>query len=237
MPAARPECASDLSLANGRVWRGKQDAAGALVGAQRLAQAALDERRARWDRLSGWLLAEWGEGRAMSHAEQRKVGLGLLFVSPWLVGFLVFFVYPLACAVYYSCCDYSVLTTAAWVSPANYRGLFTDRRFWQAMGNTLFFEAFSILLGFVVSFSLALLVMALFQFMATRSDFLGTLLYLAERQDLTLVLGLKNFQTQHGGTEWHYFMAGTTLVVLPMICLFFLAQRSFIEGIATTGGK
>ena len=83
----------------------------------------------------------------------------------------------------------------------------------------------------------ALLVVALFQFMATWNDFLGPLLYLVEQKDFTLVLGLQNFQTQHGGTEWHHLMAASALVVLPVIALFFLAQRSFIEGIATTGGK
>ena len=83
----------------------------------------------------------------------------------------------------------------------------------------------------------ALLVVALFQFMATWNDFLGPLIYLVEQKDYTLSLGLQSFQSQHGGTAWHQLMAASTLVVLPVIALFFLAQRSFIEGIATTGGK
>ena len=83
----------------------------------------------------------------------------------------------------------------------------------------------------------ALLVVALFQFMATWNDFLGPLIYLVEQKDYTLVLGLQSFQSQHGGTAWHQLMAASTLVVLPVVVLFFLAQRSFIEGIATTGGK
>ena len=83
----------------------------------------------------------------------------------------------------------------------------------------------------------ALLVVALFQFMATWNDFLGPLIYLVEQKDYTLVLGLQAFQSQHGGTAWHQLMAASTMVVLPVVALFFLAQRSFIEGIATTGGK
>ena len=79
--------------------------------------------------------------------------------------------------------------------------------------------------------------MALFQFMFTWNDFLGPLIYLAEQKDFTLALGLQSFQSQQGGTAWHQLMAASTLVVLPVIVLFFLAQRSFIEGIATTGGK
>ena len=93
----------------------------------------------------------------MTRGEWRKVRLGLLFVSPWLVGFSLFFIYPLASAVYYSLCDYSVLTSATFIGAANYRDLWTDGKFWQALSNTFFFAAFAIPLGFCVSFFLALL--------------------------------------------------------------------------------
>ncbi len=83
----------------------------------------------------------------------------------------------------------------------------------------------------------ALLVVAIFQFMATWNDFLGPLIFLTEQKDFTLALGLQSFQSQSGGTAWHQLMAASTLVVLPVIVLFFLAQRTFIEGIAATGGK
>lgn len=83
----------------------------------------------------------------------------------------------------------------------------------------------------------ALLVVALFQFMFSWNDFLGPLLYLTEQKDYTLALGLQSFQSQSGGTAWHHLMAASTLVVLPVLVLFFFTQRSFIEGIATTGGK
>ncbi len=83
----------------------------------------------------------------------------------------------------------------------------------------------------------ALLVVTLFQFMATWNDFLGPLIYLTEQKDFTLALGLQSFQSQNGGTSWHFLMAASTLVVLPVLAIFFLAQKTFIEGIATTGGK
>jgi multiple sugar transport system permease protein len=83
----------------------------------------------------------------------------------------------------------------------------------------------------------ALLVVAIFQFMATWNDFLGPLIFLTEQKDFTLALGLQSFQSQAGGTAWHQLMAASTLVVLPVVVLFFLAQRTFIEGIAATGGK
>lgn len=83
----------------------------------------------------------------------------------------------------------------------------------------------------------ALLVVALFQFLYTWNDFLGPLIYLTEQKDFTLALGLQSFQSQNGGTAWHHLMAASTLVVLPVIVLFFFTQKSFIEGIATTGAK
>ncbi|MFZ4599834.1 MAG: carbohydrate ABC transporter permease [Terrimicrobiaceae bacterium] len=83
----------------------------------------------------------------------------------------------------------------------------------------------------------ALLVVALFQFLFTWNDFLGPLIYLTEQKDYTLALGLQSFQSQQGGTAWHHLMAASTLVVLPVLVLFFFTQKSFIEGIATSGGK
>lgn len=83
----------------------------------------------------------------------------------------------------------------------------------------------------------ALLVVAIFQFMATWNDFLGPLIFLAEQKDFTLALGLQSFQSQQGGTSWHLLMAASTLVVLPVVVLFFFTQRSFVEGVATTGAK
>jgi multiple sugar transport system permease protein len=83
----------------------------------------------------------------------------------------------------------------------------------------------------------ALAVVALFAFMGIWNDFLGPLVYLQRPEQFTLALGLQNFQSKSGGTSWHLLMAASTLVVLPAVLLFFLAQRTFIEGIATTGSK
>jgi multiple sugar transport system permease protein len=83
----------------------------------------------------------------------------------------------------------------------------------------------------------ALMVVGLFQFMATWNDFLGPLLYLTDQKDYTLALGLQFFQSQSGGTEWNYLMAASALIVIPVIILFFFTQKSFIEGISTTGVK
>lgn len=83
----------------------------------------------------------------------------------------------------------------------------------------------------------ALAVVALFHFMYAWNDFMGPLIYLTETKDYTLSLALQFFQMQQGGSEWHFLMATATLMVLPVIVLFFFTQKTFIQGIATTGMK
>lgn len=83
----------------------------------------------------------------------------------------------------------------------------------------------------------ALTVVAIFKFIETWNDFLGPFIFLTDQSDFTLALGLQFFQSQHGGTDWHYLMAASTLVSLPVILMFFFAQRRFIEGISMTGMK
>ncbi len=83
----------------------------------------------------------------------------------------------------------------------------------------------------------ALLVLALFQFMGTWNDFLGPLIYLPDQSTFTLAIGLQFFQSQQGGTEWNLLMAASTLVILPIIVLYFFTQKTFIEGISLTGLK
>lgn len=83
----------------------------------------------------------------------------------------------------------------------------------------------------------ALAVVALFSFMACWNDFLGPLLYLQDQSTFTLALGLNAYKSQAGGTEWGLLMAASTMVVAPVIVLFFFAQKQFIQGIAATGLK
>ncbi|MCP4644519.1 MAG: carbohydrate ABC transporter permease [bacterium] len=83
----------------------------------------------------------------------------------------------------------------------------------------------------------ALAVVALFHFLYCWNDFLGPLLYLIDQDTFTLALGLQFFQSQQGGTPWNLLMAASTLVVSPIILLFFLTQRTFIQGITMGGLK
>jgi multiple sugar transport system permease protein len=83
----------------------------------------------------------------------------------------------------------------------------------------------------------ALLVVALFCFMYVWNDFMGPLIYLTNPDQFTLALGLQAFQSKLGGTDINLLMAASTLMILPIILLFFFMQRSFVEGISLTGLK
>jgi multiple sugar transport system permease protein len=81
----------------------------------------------------------------------------------------------------------------------------------------------------------ALSVVALFTFLNAWNEFLAPLIFLTEPETFTMALGLQQYQSQFGGSEWHLLMAASALLVLPIIALFFFAQKTFIQGISTTG--
>jgi multiple sugar transport system permease protein len=83
----------------------------------------------------------------------------------------------------------------------------------------------------------ALAVVALFTFMGSWNDFMGPLIYLVDQKTFTLSVGLQAYQTTHGGTPWNLLMAASAMVILPIVIVFFFAQKLFIQGIATSGLK
>jgi multiple sugar transport system permease protein len=83
----------------------------------------------------------------------------------------------------------------------------------------------------------ALAMVALFQFLGAWKDFMGPMLYLQDRSQFTLSLGLQAFQSQHGGTPWHLAMAAAMMFSLPLVILFLLARKTFMRGIVMTGMK
>jgi multiple sugar transport system permease protein len=76
----------------------------------------------------------------------------------------------------------------------------------------------------------------IFAFMAAWNDYLGPLIYLGNRDQYTLSLGLQAF-VQYQRREWGLLMAASTMMVLPVILLFFVDQKSFVQGITVTGLK
>jgi len=93
----------------------------------------------------------------MTRGERRNLCLGLAFVSPWIAGFLLLTIYPVVASVYYSFCDYDVLTTPIWVGLLNYRDMVTDGVFWKSLYNTFYFAAWALPLGLVIALLIAVL--------------------------------------------------------------------------------
>ncbi len=80
----------------------------------------------------------------------------------------------------------------------------------------------------------ALATVVLFQFLSSWSDFLGPLLYLRDNDMFTIAVGLQMFHSEHD-TEFHLLMAASTALTVPIIVIFYLVQRTFIQGITLTG--
>ena len=78
---------------------------------------------------------------------------------------------------------------------------------------------------------------ALFAFMGNWNSYLWPLIVTTSENMRTLQVGLRYFIGQEGGTQWGLFMAATVFVSLPVMIFYFVIQRSFVEGIATTGLK
>jgi multiple sugar transport system permease protein len=96
--------------------------------------------------------------RAKRKAAWRRRGLVALFMSPWLVGFSVFFGYPLVMSAYLSLTHYDLLSPARWVGLANYRYLFeSDPQVWPAVYNTLWLIAVAVPLQVVFAIGVALM--------------------------------------------------------------------------------
>lgn len=86
----------------------------------------------------------------------------------------------------------------------------------------------------------AIVVTLLFEFQAAWTDLMRPLIYLRDSATFTIPRGLKALLDQFGfGGEWHWEIVVTASVIttIPMIIIFFIGQRHFIEGMATTGRK
>jgi multiple sugar transport system permease protein len=76
----------------------------------------------------------------------------------------------------------------------------------------------------------------IFAFMGAWNDYLGPLIYLGNQDQYTLTLGLQAF-VQYHRAEWGMLMAASTMMVAPVILIFFFAQKNFVQGITLTGIK
>jgi multiple sugar transport system permease protein len=100
-------------------------------------------------------LAKMSKGaRQRSRARQWA---GMAFASPSIIGLLVFTAYPVLASLYYSFCNYRVLTPPKWIGAVNYQLLARDPLFWTSLWNTAYYAAFAVPLGILMALGLAML--------------------------------------------------------------------------------
>jgi ABC-type glycerol-3-phosphate transport system permease component len=82
----------------------------------------------------------------------------------------------------------------------------------------------------------ALAAVGIFTFMGTWNEFMGPLIYINDQRLYPLALGLFEFRAEFGG-DFGMLMAASTIMILPVIIIFFFAQKYFIQGVTLTGMK
>lgn len=95
-----------------------------------------------------------------STLNRRYVWIGILFALPWLIGFVIFQVYPIVSAVYQSFTEYDVFSDPKWVGLSNYAELLGDKSVPKAFGNTLYMALIGMPIGIIVALLIALLLNA-----------------------------------------------------------------------------
>jgi len=88
---------------------------------------------------------------------RKEAWMGVLFASPWIVGFCGFMLYPVVASMYFSFCDYSVLRKPIWIGTDNYSELLSDELFWVALKNTFLYAVMALPLSALAALGLALL--------------------------------------------------------------------------------
>lgn len=94
--------------------------------------------------------------RRRSTVRRRNLRTGLLFISPWIVGVLVFIVYPVAYSIGLSFTRYSGMEAPTWVGLQNYLSAFADPLVSKSISNTVFYAVIAVPLGLLVALVLAL---------------------------------------------------------------------------------
>jgi multiple sugar transport system permease protein len=88
---------------------------------------------------------------------RRELYTALLFISPWVLGFIFFSALPIGLSIYYSFTSYNVFQPPRWIGLANYRALSTDPLFWKSLYNTAYYTFLSVPVVMALSLGVAML--------------------------------------------------------------------------------
>ena len=107
---------------------------------------------------SSTTLAAQPARRGSSPLARRKALEGYLFISPFLIGFLIFTAYPLVMSFYLSFTNYNIISSPVWAGLDNYhRAFFVDDLFWSSLGRTARYALMVVPLGIICSLLAAML--------------------------------------------------------------------------------
>lgn len=99
--------------------------------------------------------------RQSSRLRRGETIAGLLFASPWFIGFLVFTLFPIVASIYFSFTEYDILSDPYWIGFDNYIEMFQwDPSFWKSLWNTFYYVLFSVPLQIIIGLSIALILNA-----------------------------------------------------------------------------
>lgn len=82
----------------------------------------------------------------------------------------------------------------------------------------------------------AISTLIIFTFVGTWNDFLGPMIYLTKTELKTIQIGLRMFITQYS-TEYGLIMAGSVVTLIPVLIIFLIMQKNFVQGISVSGLK
>ena len=105
-----------------------------------------DLTKKKWDFKAKW-----------SRRTRQNFWIGVLFLAPWFIGFILFTFYPLAASFVYSFSEYHSRRPLIWVGLENYKTMFTDKLFWTSLWNTLYMVIFAVPITLLTSFLCAVL--------------------------------------------------------------------------------
>lgn len=91
---------------------------------------------------------------------RREAVWAYIFISPWIVGFLVFTLGPMIASFFLAFTQYNIISPPVWIGTENYRKIFADPLFWQSLKVTFTYAAMSLIPGLVLGLSLAMLLNA-----------------------------------------------------------------------------
>lgn len=172
----------------------------------------------------------------MTKRERRNQILGLLFISPWLIGFLMLALIPLIMSLYYSFTRYDLIGEARFIGLGNYERLFqTDPDFWTVIYNTFYYVLLGVPIGMFVAFLIANLL---------NMDIAGRTIYRSiiyipaiVPAVCTAMVWLFLLNTQYGAVngvlkalEWPTipFLSSTSLSKPTLVLIFIWAQGSAV---------